>query len=216
MEYLTVPNFEKYQHYKERRPPWIKLYWSYLCSPNVYPLSDVCKFHVVAIMSLASQYDNRIPFNKGWIAHAIHANSRINWDAILTSGLIVCVQDASAPLAGCAQVPIVETETYKEETETDVKRALARVKRSRKAPDDFTVTEQMRELALQETPDADIEAETRAFMDHEFEKPKSDWPGTWRNWIRNSTKFRRSAAQKRETVEDRNQQVLREFKENGR
>jgi hypothetical protein len=50
-------------------------------------------------MSLASQYSNKIPFNKRWISAAIHANSRINWNQILESGLIECYQDASDLLA---------------------------------------------------------------------------------------------------------------------
>ena len=50
-------------------------------------------------MLLASQHDNKIPFNKRWIAQVIHSESRINWDAIFESGIIECYQDASAVLA---------------------------------------------------------------------------------------------------------------------
>ncbi|MFH1236241.1 MAG: hypothetical protein V1685_04885 [Parcubacteria group bacterium] len=127
-EFLRIKNWEKYQHYSYRRPPWIKLYWSFLCSPTVYPLSDVCKYHVLAIMSLASQYDNKIPFNRRWISAAIHANSRIKWDEILESGLIECYQDASNVLATCyTRVETEITEKRRVETESALAQVLAPV-----------------------------------------------------------------------------------------
>jgi uncharacterized protein YdaU (DUF1376 family) len=60
---------------------------------------------------------------------------------------------------------------------------------SRMVPEDFRVTDDMRLWAKQEGLDADLDAETRIFLDHEFEKPKSNWPATWRNWIRNAEKY---------------------------
>jgi uncharacterized protein YdaU (DUF1376 family) len=63
-------------------------------------------------------------------------------------------------------------------------------KAARRAPEDFQVTEKMRLWAKTEKLDADLDAETRLFMDHEYEKPKSDWPAAWRNWIRNAPKFK--------------------------
>ena len=112
--FIRVRNFEKFQHYKDRKPPWIKLYVSMLCSPDVHCLSDTSKWHVVAIMLLASQHDNKLPFRKDWIARTIQAKSRIKWDLLFSSSLIECYQDASNSLANCQQSADGETETYKE------------------------------------------------------------------------------------------------------
>ena len=114
LQFLRVREFEKFQHYKDRKPPWIKLYVSLLCSPDVSDLSDTCRWHVVAIMLLASQHDNKIPFKKRWIAETIQAKSRINWDSIFSSGLVECYQDDSNMLASRKQSADGETETYKE------------------------------------------------------------------------------------------------------
>lgn len=57
-------------------------------------------------------------------------------------------------------------------------------KRSRKAPRDFVVTDSMRMWAVTEHINVNLDNETAKFMDHDFDKPKSDWVGTWRNWIR--------------------------------
>jgi hypothetical protein len=39
-------------------------------------------------------------------------------------------------------------------------------------------------FARAELPDIDAEAEAAKFCDFEFAKPRSDWPATWRNWVR--------------------------------
>ncbi len=55
---------------------------------------------------------------------------------------------------------------------------------SRRCPDDFEVTPAMREWAASEASGVDVERETRAFRDFEFSRAYTDWPATWRNWIR--------------------------------
>ena len=37
-----------------------------------------------------------------------------------------------------------------------------------------------------EFPLIDLKAETAKFRDHTFSTARSDWPATWRNWIRNA------------------------------
>ena len=101
MEYLSIRNWERYQHYSQRRPPWIKVYFSLLSEPEFYELSDASKLHTIAIMLLASQHENKLPFKKKWIADTIHANSRINWEEVLSTGMVICKQDASVLLASC-------------------------------------------------------------------------------------------------------------------
>jgi hypothetical protein len=121
-EFLCVKNFEKYQHYAHRKPPWIKLYYAFLSSPNVAGLSDACRYHVIAIMLLASQHDNKLPFNKSWISRVIQANSRINWDEIFDSDIIECYQDASTLQANplCRVEYIKKSRVYKEEADTPI------------------------------------------------------------------------------------------------
>lgn len=187
MEYLSVRNFAKFQHYKHRRPPWIKLYYALLGDADFTALSDQCRMHVIGIMLLASQYDNRIPFRKAWIARAIFANSRLNWDAIFGSGFIICKHDDSKTLAERQRNAVVETET---ETETDIQRQIAE-RGSRRCPANFEVSFEMQAWAEQKYPDLDIEEETEKFKDYEYPKAKKDWPACWRNWIRNADGYRK-------------------------
>ena len=58
---LSVKNFEQYQHYKDRKPPWIKLYNDVLDDYAFEVMPDASKAHLMLIWLLASRTDNRIP-----------------------------------------------------------------------------------------------------------------------------------------------------------
>jgi hypothetical protein len=87
-------------------------------------MSDQCRYHVIAIMLLASQHDNKIPFNKSWISRVIQANSRLNWDEILNCGIIECYQDASM-LQAKSPPREEKRRVYKEEIEIDTATTVA-------------------------------------------------------------------------------------------
>lgn len=48
--------------------------------------------------------------------------------------------------------------------------------------------------AATKCPTVNLKAETEAFRDYEFSRPYSDWPATWRNWIRKASTFSSSGA----------------------
>ena len=61
-------------------------------------------------------------------------------------------------------------------------------------PDDFTVTDDMKAWARENTPDAVVALETAQFLDHWRAKPgkdgtKLDWTAAWRTWMRNAQKW---------------------------
>lgn len=60
---------------------------------------------------------------------------------------------------------------------------------SRRCPDEFTVTDEMRAWAQAEAPHVDLERETAKFRDHTFRDARTDWLGTWRNWIRRAAEL---------------------------
>lgn len=59
---------------------------------------------------------------------------------------------------------------------------------SKKCPEAFRVSPELRAWARQKAPGVDIDAETEVFRDHTFGTARSDWDGTWRNWIRRAAK----------------------------
>jgi len=96
---FSVKNFDKFQHYKDRSPPWIRLYNSLLDDYDFGRLQDASKMHLLAIWLLASRYENRIPFNPEWIARRINATEVVDLDVLVSSGFIVPDEDCSKMLA---------------------------------------------------------------------------------------------------------------------
>lgn len=89
MDYFSVKNFEQFQHYKDRSPPWIKFYNSVLDDYAFTRLPDAARFHLVAIWLLASRTDNRIPNDPEWVRQAIKANVSVDLCALFDAGFLV-------------------------------------------------------------------------------------------------------------------------------
>lgn len=114
MEYLKVKNWENFQHYKERTPPWIKLHRDLLRDYDFSCLQDASKLHLMLIWLLASQLDNEIPVDADFIQKQIGVSGKINFKELIDKGFLI---DASNTLASCKQVAMPETETYSKEKE---------------------------------------------------------------------------------------------------
>jgi hypothetical protein len=119
MEFLRVKNWEQFQHYTNRLPPWIKLHRELLTDYDFCHLPDETKGHLLMTWLLASQMDGRIPDDPVWIAARIGANKPVNLKQLVEGGWLIREQVASKPLAKRKQSAPVETETYKPITETE-------------------------------------------------------------------------------------------------
>lgn len=121
---LSVKNFEKYQHYKDRKPPWIKLYNDVLDDYAFEVLPDASKAHLMLIWLLASRTDNRIPNDPEWIARKIGATGLVDIAGLTSAGFLAESDGfpgpGDTPLADREQDVCPESETETEtETESD-------------------------------------------------------------------------------------------------
>ena len=116
MSYISIKNWEKFQHYKNRNPPWIKLHRDLLRDYDFSCLQDASKLHLMLLWLLASQLDNKIPNDPVWIQKQVGLKTKLNLKDLLNKGFI---SFDSGVLAECKQDAIVETEAYKEETEKE-------------------------------------------------------------------------------------------------
>lgn len=98
---LRVKNWETHQHYKDRDPAWIKLYYAVLDDYAWAALPDVAKAHLAGIWLLASRNRGLIPDDATWIARRIGAQSKVNLALLIEAGFLE--QDASTTLAGPEQ-----------------------------------------------------------------------------------------------------------------
>ena len=118
-EFFSVKNFETFQHYKDRSPPWIKLYNELLDDYEFGRLPDASKMHLVAIWLLASRSNNRIPYDAQWVANRINATERVDLERLSQAGFIVKEQRCSEPLAPRKQYAIPETEGEQRESRAE-------------------------------------------------------------------------------------------------
>jgi hypothetical protein len=128
-----VRNYERYQHYKNRRPPWVKLHRDLWFDQKFYSLSSLSKLYVIGFFTLASENDNRIPLDIAWIHSRLGIDKKPDFKELFDSGFIEEIpENASKVLAPCKQNAIPEGEEEREtEKEGDIDAAPAATPPSR-------------------------------------------------------------------------------------
>lgn len=71
-QYLRVTNYEKYQHYKDRRPIWVKFYVELLNDYELNRLKPASRLVAVMLLLVAATQDNKIPYDPEWLAGELH------------------------------------------------------------------------------------------------------------------------------------------------
>lgn len=61
--FLVVKSWDRFQHYKDRDPPWIKLYRDTFTTESWVLGTDLSRLLQLASTMLAARYSNRIPLN---------------------------------------------------------------------------------------------------------------------------------------------------------
>lgn len=123
----SIKNWSKYQHYKDRNPPWIKLHFELLSSSDWVMLDDASRVLAVASMLIASRNDGRIdcsPKGLAYLKRVAYLNTDPDISPLVATGFLVPQADAS----GCKQMladarPETEAETEAEERRERERRA---------------------------------------------------------------------------------------------
>jgi len=118
---IRVVNWHHYQHYRDRNPPWIKLYTRLIDgdSREFGRLKDEEKWQFLAILMLASRQQNAIPHDPDWISERLRLRSKLNLKALEATGMIEVVEVASNTLADCKQNAMPEESRGETEGETE-------------------------------------------------------------------------------------------------
>jgi hypothetical protein len=98
MKFLHVKNWEQFQHYKKRNPPWIKLHRALLDDYDFCGLPDAAKCHLLLIWAYASQNNGMVPVDVPFLERKISCTG-IDLDLLVQSGFLVNLQGASIVLA---------------------------------------------------------------------------------------------------------------------
>lgn len=95
---LVIKDWSKHQHYKDRRPPWIKLYGALLDDSDFLALPEATQAQLIKLWLLASRMGHPLPDSPKLLAGKIGAN-RIDLDSLFASGLLArCKHAASETL----------------------------------------------------------------------------------------------------------------------
>ncbi len=68
--HFRIVEWDQYQHYRHRDPPWIKLHRKILASRTWVMLDDASKALAVSCMLLAAGCENKIPYDPAYIKRA--------------------------------------------------------------------------------------------------------------------------------------------------
>jgi hypothetical protein len=114
---MRIKNWTKFQHFKDRRPPWVKLYRDILDDLEWHELDPLAAKVLVMLWLIASENDGRIPDNKTLAF-------RLRLTEIKTKEILIKLshwleQDDINSISNGYQVDSTETET---ERETEVEK----------------------------------------------------------------------------------------------
>ena len=114
---MRIKNWTKFQHFKDRRPPWVKLYRDILDDLEWHELDPLAAKVLVMLWLIASENEGRIPDNKTLAF-------RLRLTEVKTKEIVIKLshwleQDDINPISNGYQHDLPETETERE-TETDL------------------------------------------------------------------------------------------------
>lgn len=101
LPFLAVKEFAKYQHYRDRHPPWIKLYTRLLGDREFALLPEAAQAQLIKLWILASQFGNPLPNDPKLLAGKIGTTGRFYLPEIIAAGFLIPTEqeDASKMLA---------------------------------------------------------------------------------------------------------------------
>jgi hypothetical protein len=178
---LRVKNWREFQHYTNRRPPWIKLHTALLDDYEFQSLPLASRALAPMIWLLASCTDDgSVPADPVKLAFRFRCDLKelkAGLTPLIDKGFLI---PDSSVLADCKQSACSETET---ETETETYIA-AKPRPSKRCPVDWDWKPETLAEIKRECPSIDLGLETRKLRDYEFGRARSDWDAVARNWMR--------------------------------
>lgn len=95
---FRIRNWAKFQHYKNRNPPWIKLHYELMSSVDWVMADDQTRLLMVVCMMIASRHDGYVPNNPDYIQKMSHIDKKPDLVSLCNTGFF---EHASNMLATC-------------------------------------------------------------------------------------------------------------------
>jgi hypothetical protein len=198
--HYRIVEWDRYQHYKDRDPPWIKLHRDLLTSQTWVTLADSSRVLAVACMLIAAGTDNRIPANAAYLKRRAYLNKEPDFSPLVACGFVEYINDnenkdvadASNTLASASNMLASATECSSEK-----RRGRVEKRRGETLPEDWSPTPEQLEYAKQQGC-ADPADTAERFKLHHRSKGTlgKDWNAGFQYWCRNEKNFKRAEPQK--------------------
>ena len=207
---MRIKNWSKFQHFKDRRPPWVKLYRDILDDIEWHELDPQAAKVLVMLWLIASEDDGNLPDIKK-LAFRLRMTEKQTSDCIFKLSHWV-EQDDIKPISTRYQDDRLETETEREkegETKTEKK-----TQRGTRLPADCLLPPEWAEFCKHQRPDLVPRQVFDEFRDYWIAQPgqkgvKTDWDATWRNWVRRQNASRANSARPVIDIDARNREAKR-------
>jgi len=183
---LIPKNWNIFQHYRDRCPPWIKLHREILNDKQFMCLPLASKAIAPLLWLLASESKNgEFDASIDELSFRLRITSKEVEEGIkplINNGFFI---DASTMLAPCLQLATTEREAEREgERKKETKQS-----RGTRLPADWILTQDNIEFCNKTRPDLNPIQTACRFRDYWTAQPgakgvKLDWDATWRNWVR--------------------------------
>lgn len=143
---FKVKNWDEFQHYKDRRPPWIKLHRTILEDRKWFKLSYASRSLAMCIWLIASEHEDHLSGIVSDNIEDLAFRARMDEKEVLScikelinQGFINHIPEKDSDLlANCYQLATPETESYSKETETKKLLISKNEKKSAFKPEDVS------------------------------------------------------------------------------
>ena len=189
---MKIKNWSKFQHFKDRRPPWIKLYRDLLDDIDWHQLDPLASKVLVMCWLIASEEDGNIPDSKT-LAFRLRMSEKQTSECISKLSHWLEHDDINVISERYQHdAPETERETEKEERQKS--------NRGSRLPVDFALPTDWIAFCQEERQDLNPQKVFAEFKDYWTALPagkatKTDWTATWRNWVRRQSAPKQSFAQ---------------------
>ena len=178
MSRIRIKNWSRHQHFKDRTPPWIKLYRELLNDPDWHDLDGDTSKVLIGLWLIASEdetHQGLLPDVRK-LAFRLRISER-SLNQALTKLSAWVIQDDIAVISGRYQVDALETEERPRATKS---------RRATHLPAEWMPSDSDIAFCRQERPELDPSRVAERFRDYWVAKGgadgrKTDWAATWRN-----------------------------------
>lgn len=206
MHYLKVKNLDHYQHYKDRDPKWIKLYYSILDDEIFMVLSEIERCRYMTCLIIASRTENKIPHDPVYLKKVMRLDKAPDLSRLISLGFLIPCDASRQPLEidkhlsegtfdPLLSSPLLNSLSSSDSV-PDLKSSIHSKKKSNghaleiPIPDDWLPNDSHKKLASARGLDLPIEAAHFRGKAGELGWHTKDWNQKFTNWMLQEIKFR--------------------------